>query len=408
MLENLANQCSKIDKKIAYYKQALGSLPAVGEEFAKLYHEWAWTDGQNKFPVEMFEGDTPSQAYIKFFISQLLIEATPVELNGLAMAEHGAEIEALRHVKPHAIITTNYDQMLEVIFPDHAPIIGQQILKSAAVTVGEIYKIHGCVSHHSSLVFTQSDYDYFAKKKRFLSAKLLTFFSEHPLIFIGYSANDPNIRSILSEIDEALPEKGGLIPNVYILEWKEDLTEESNPPREKVLPTADDRTARVKLIEASSFRWVFDAFAANPSLNDVNPRVLRALIARSYELVRHDIPKMKVEADFKMLNNAVGSSDEFAKLFGIANISKYTAASATHPFSATEVGKILGGKQWHMTNQMADKLAQITGKKSIRLYDNRYHISEMLNTSVTHRYSQEAIDLLVKVKNGLPFEFAED
>ncbi|GJD74917.1 hypothetical protein CFIICLFH_3157 [Methylobacterium goesingense] len=109
-----------------------------------------------------------------------------------------------------------------------------------------------------------------------------------------------------------------------------------------------------------------------------------------------------------MLNNAVGSSDEFAKLFGIANISKYTAASATHPFSATEVGKILGGKQWHMTNQMADKLAQITGKKSIRLYDNRYHISEMLNTSVTHRYSQEAIDLLVKVKNGLPFEFAED
>src|SRR5690606_9804969 len=103
----------------------------------------------------------------------------------------------------------------------------------------------------------KSDYDAFSKKKKFLSAKLLTFFNEHPLIFVGYSATDPNIRSILSDIDEALPEKGGVIPNVYILEWNPGLGPDSSPPRDKVISTDEDRSIRVKLIESNDFTWVF-------------------------------------------------------------------------------------------------------------------------------------------------------
>lgn len=60
----------------------------------------------------------------------------------------GDEISALRQIKPHAIITTNYDQMIEVLFPDLQPIIGQQILKGQQVSIGEIFKIHGCVREH--------------------------------------------------------------------------------------------------------------------------------------------------------------------------------------------------------------------------------------------------------------------
>ncbi|CAO4182108.1 SIR2-like domain-containing protein [Methylorubrum populi] len=408
LLSQLAKDCSKITKSVAFYKQSFGTSPIIGEEFAKYYQEWAWEDGRASFPDPMFEDGIDAQSYIKFWISRILEATTPTDIIGLYASGHENEINSLRQIKPHAIITTNYDRMLEVIFPDHEPIIGQQILKGAAVAIGEIFKIHGCVSEFGSLVFTQSDYDHFAKKKKFLSAKLLTFFSEHPLIFLGYSASDPNIRAILSDIDEALPEKGGLIPNVYILEWNSKINADSNPAREKVLPTDEDRSVRVKLIEASDFKWVFDAFAANPALNHVNPRVLRALVARSYDLVRHDIPKMKVEADFKMLTEAVGTSDDFAKLFGIANISKYSAASATHPFSATQVGKQLGTNTWHITNQMIDKLRRETKKKSIRSYDNRYHICDKLNTSENHRYSQEAVDLLMAVRDGKPYELKED
>ncbi len=45
-----------------------------------------------------------------------------------------------------------------------------------------------------SLVLTQGDYEAFETDKKYLSAKLLTYFAEHPLLFIGYGANDPNIR----------------------------------------------------------------------------------------------------------------------------------------------------------------------------------------------------------------------
>ncbi|KQQ72391.1 hypothetical protein ASF70_12720 [Rhizobium sp. Leaf321] len=398
LLAYLADKCSDIDKGLGFYKQSLGTPIKIGEEFAKLYQAWAWDKGHNEFPEDMFGDDIGPQAYVKFMIAERLEALRPAIIDDMN-PEHLHEIEALSKIKPHALITTNYDEMLEMIFPDHERIIGQQILKGQQVCVGEVYKIHGCVTDYNSLVFTATDYEEFAKKKKFLSAKLLTFFNEHPLIFLGYNAGDPNIRGILSDIDQALPDKGGVIPNVYILQWNPDLTADSWPAKDKVIPTEDDRNVRVKLIEASDFKWVFDAFAANPALNHVNPRVLRSLIARSYDLVRHDIPKMTVEADFQMLNSAVESSESFAKLFGIANISDYTTASAQHPLSATEVGKMLGTGSWHITNHLIDTIEKQTGT-NIKKSDNRYHRSDKINTTKFHKYSNEAVELLKKVRDA--------
>ncbi|MGX5827811.1 SIR2 family NAD-dependent protein deacylase [Mesorhizobium sp. 43Arga] len=350
----------------------------------------------------MFKENIGAQSYIKYMIAAHLGSLKPAAIEGLS-AEHQAEIESLSRIRPHAIITTNYDEMLEMIFPDHQRIIGQQILKGQHFSIGELFKIHGCVSDHESIVFTEADYNDFMKRKKFLSAKLLTFFNDHPLLFIGYSAGDPNIRAILSDIDQALPEKGGVIPNVFILQWNPDLTDESWPARDRIIPTEEDRNVRVKLIEASDFGWVFDAFAANPALNQVNTRVLRSLVARSYELVRHDIPKMTVEADFKMLSSAVESSETFAKLFGIANINDYSAASAQFPYSPTEVGQALGGASWHLTNQLIDKILE-QKKVSIKANDNRYHRKERVNKTPFHKYSHDAVELLKKVRDGHEYE----
>lgn len=403
LLSHLADQCPLIDKGLGFYKQLLNSPMAIGEEFAGKYQEWAWGNGHNEFPDTMFGDDTPSAAYLKFKIASHLNEITPKTVEEIAASGNAAEIAALQAIKPHAIISTNYDMMLELLFPDLEPIIGQQILKGQPLSIGEIFKIHGCISDSDNLVFTASDYDSFAKKKKFLSAKLLTFFNEHPLIFIGYSASDPNIRSILSDIDEALPEKGGLIPNVYILEWNKAINESSQPARDRVIATEEDRTVRVKLIEADDFTWVFDAFAANPIMNDINPKILRALIARSYHLVRHDIPKAKVDADFEMLTGSVQDSSTFAKLFGIANISDYSAASAHHCYSATQLGIKLGGKTWHVAHKLMKKLEEETGF-NIKTSDNIYHRTEILNTSAFNKYSEEALELLQKVQNGEQYE----
>lgn len=163
LLDYLATHCSFVDKGLGYYKQSLKSPAKIGEEFAARYHEWAWSSGRNEFPEDMFSPSVDAQAYIKFKIAAYLKSITPVDIKALKENGNPSEIDAVRRIKPHAIITTNYDQMIEILFPDLTPIIGQQILKGQQVAVGEIYKIHGCVSEFEGIVFTETDYNIFAK-----------------------------------------------------------------------------------------------------------------------------------------------------------------------------------------------------------------------------------------------------
>lgn len=99
------------------------------------------------------------------------------------------------------IITTNYDNILEDIFPDFDVLMGNESLLIANTdNLFNIFKIHGSNKEPNTIVITKEDYEYFTAKLKYLSAKLLTLFVEHPIIFIGYSISDVNIRSILQEI----------------------------------------------------------------------------------------------------------------------------------------------------------------------------------------------------------------
>ncbi|ELU5586553.1 SIR2 family protein [Clostridium perfringens] len=103
------------------------------------------------------------------------------------------------------VITTNYDLILEEIFSDFSIMVGQDnMLTSNISNLFEIFKIHGSTSEPSSIVITKDDYEYFENKLKYLSAKLLTLFVEHPIIFIGYSISDYNIREIIKEMAECL------------------------------------------------------------------------------------------------------------------------------------------------------------------------------------------------------------
>lgn len=103
------------------------------------------------------------------------------------------------------VITTNYDELLEKIFKDFSVLVGQDsLLVANSLNIFEIFKIHGCCSKPDSIILTEKDYINFDKKLKYLSAKLLTIFVEHPIIFIGYGLGDVNIRKIFSEIAECL------------------------------------------------------------------------------------------------------------------------------------------------------------------------------------------------------------
>jgi SIR2-like domain len=402
LLNHLAKKCPLIQKDYAYYKQTYGSPLLVGEEFATLYREWAWAGGQNQFPAELFGDKVSGQAYVKYRIAEYLRSITPDSLEKVEPLEHAKEIAALQAIRPHAVITTNYDTFIDHVFPEYQPIIGQKILTGEALSIGEIFKIHGCVSKPDSLVFTNTDYVEFTKKKKYLSAKLLTYFSEHPIVFVGYSAGDPNIRAILSDIDEALPTSGGLIANLFFVEWRESIPENEYPAKEKLIAIEDARSVRVRSIETSDFAWVFNTFGSQKALEGVSPKLLRALLSRSYQLVRHDIPRKTVQANFQMLEHAVEDANEFAKLFGITTIADPSTIGANYPYTLTALAKELGYKHWPKIQMIIDKIKSEKGI-DIKSFDNKYHYALKYGKSVIHKYSVDAVKLMSSALKGADY-----
>ena len=78
------------------------------------------------------------------------------------------------------------------------PLIGNDILLSNPY--GSVYKIHGCVSKPEKIILTSEDYVNFSNKYELIRAQLLSLFIHHPIIFLGYSINDSNIKEILKTI----------------------------------------------------------------------------------------------------------------------------------------------------------------------------------------------------------------
>lgn len=346
----------------------------------------------------MYEEDTPPDIYIKHKIKQYLEEITPASLDQI-QTQYAREISALQDIRPHAIITTNYDNFLEMIFTEYTPIIGQQVLKLNHSSIGEIFKIHGCISKPESLILTSDDYEEFTTKKKYLSAKLLTYFAEHPLLFVGYSAEDPNIKSILCDIDEIIATNNELIPNIYILEWDNEITRKALPSREKLIAIDSHRSVRIKSIVADSFDWVFKAFGANGAIEKVNPKLLRAILARTYDMVRCDIPRKTVEVDFQMLENAINVEGQLPKIYGITTLTNPTALNAGYPYNLTQVANKLGFKSWYHANKLIEQIKDQTGI-NIKASDNKYHIRIKVGNTDFSKYSEAAVILLNSVKNN--------
>ncbi len=137
------------------------------------------------------------------------------------------EILELRKTIPKAIITTNYDTLLEYyIFDNRCDIhIGQESFlcgkENSEANRSDLYKIHGCITKPESIVITKEDYDSFFNKSKYLYSKILTMFWEYPVIFIGYSISDRNIKDILTVMIDIMTEqqKDDFIKHIWIVDY---------------------------------------------------------------------------------------------------------------------------------------------------------------------------------------------
>ena len=197
--------------------------------------------------------------------------------------------------------------------------------------------------------------------------------------------------------------------NIYILDWRPDMSPSYVPAREKIIPVEQDRTIRIKAIESAEFDWVFRAFTSTQPLNAISPKLLRAIASRSYEVVRNDIPRKTLQVDFSFLEGAVQSDASFAKLFGLTTVNENASSNATHPYTLTDVAVRLLGKEdakWHTAAPYVDRVSKEAGT-NIRVSDNRYYISLRTGKkSLVHKYSHDFLDLASKMRSGEVYEIA--
>ena len=253
---------------------------------------------------------------LKNNVSALKI-AISEHLSNYKIPEDNEELKLLEKLAKRSIsgiITTNYDNLLDYLFPKFDKYIGQEELIFADITgIGEIYKIHGSVQMPSSLVLTSKDYEEFEKKSSYLIAKLLTIFLEYPIIFLGYSLNDRNIRNIFSTISDCLSqEKLDTLKNRMIFVEYSDVEKIS----EFLMQFENGNSLKMNCISTKDFSQIYNAILSVKS--KYNPSVLRYLIKDIYELANISKPTEKIVATgFENLDD-ISEAEQFILGVGVS------------------------------------------------------------------------------------------
>lgn len=165
-----------------------------------------WWDQDEYEPSRLAFPDPPSrESPFKIEVANYFKDAATRLPDSGALAQ---EIDDLRVASARgiaAVVTTNYDQVTDSLFPGFSVFRSQdELLMSTPYGGRELFKIHGCCTVPDTMVLTASDFDGFEARSPYLAAKLLILLTEHPVIFLGYSIDDPHIRRLLIDVARAL------------------------------------------------------------------------------------------------------------------------------------------------------------------------------------------------------------
>lgn len=259
-------------------KDYYGRQPAIAKLLEKDYNDAVLT--LKKYQEFRFNHKgqlNNNDSALKIAISEYLLKAQYDSTN--------KEIKLLRQLGKRSlsgIITTNYDILLEQLFPEYTVYVGQEELLFNNISgIGEIYKIHGSVTKPNSLILTSADYLEFEKNASYLIAKLLTIFLEYPVIFMGYSLSDRNIKNIFKTISECLTQEklDQLKDRLIFVEYSktEQLSEFDIQ--------FDRNNIKMNKISTTDFARIYKVISETKS--KYNPVILRQLRRDIYEMANN-------------------------------------------------------------------------------------------------------------------------
>lgn len=298
------------EKPYEYYRsKAERDEPTIASLMAAdIYESW-WTNPNFEEVRERNKAKVVSTSSpFKILISEYLKDA--VRSEGV-FAEYAEEIDLLKDIPVDGVITTNWDMFIEQLLPGFKVYVGQEsLLSSSPQGVGEIYKIHGCISQPQSLILTKEDYAKYHEKNAYLAAKLITIFVEHPIFFIGYKIQDKNIVQLFSDIVKCLDEKHlrKLGDNLVFVQRTHQ--GEHDDISKTILPLGG-LNLPITLVKASNFSPVYQAIVDHK--RKMPARILRYFKEQLYELVQSGDPQGKIQVinldqldDHKDLDFVVG------------------------------------------------------------------------------------------------------
>lgn len=305
-----------------YSASANEDLPQIATLIAADLHEPWWEDPprpefaatREMFPGPLKSKESALKAEVARHVNGQMGKLSTKKL-------HAQELDLFKAAVVDGIVTTNYDPLMEHLFPEFKTYVGEEgLLFSDAQGLGEIYKIHGSHEDPDSLVLTKSDYDLFQARKPYLAAKLLTIFVERPVIFLGYSLGDENVIEILRSIAAVLTRDriGQLQDRLIFVEWVSGLEKPTMAPT--AVPVDGGFSIPMQHVRIGDFTEVFAALTQLDRRFSV--RVLRHLREHVYELVNGEDPNGRRVYVQDLDTDADLNAADF--VFGVGAIDKFT------------------------------------------------------------------------------------
>ena len=278
------------------YKE-LGTI--IESDFNEAFYNREISFGRTKNPSWAKRGISPYKMYIRHRLKNLRLNNTsPIikkELQEMALLKN----------KVSAVITTNYDNFIEkYILDEHYTVFTRQheMFSKDSYNVSELYKIHGSINDASTIIITKDDYAQFNKSRKLFIAKMLTLFTESPIIFLGYSFTDENIRQIVVDFLNCLtPEQLNTISDNFIfITYKKG--EKNLEEIKRTIITEKGENIPITEIATDNFLKVYQ------TINQLVPGMTPKNIRDTQRLVK------------RIVNNTIISGDPSNVIFGIDEI----------------------------------------------------------------------------------------
>lgn len=386
----LAQYYSKLDTK---------SLIKVATAIAKDVTDDFWSlDDEDEFKKENQDSIVDASSVLKIKISQYLKKQSLKEFP----SEYEDEIHMLERLCIDGIITTNWDDTAERLFPKFTSYIGQeQLIFSSTYSVGEIYKIHGSFEKPQSMILTEQDYEGFDKKNPYLAAKLITIFIEHPIVFLGYSISDTNIQEILQSIVNCLDNDNieKLQNNLIFVEWVHEEGFEMKIERQDIMMSNNVNLPVIK-IKTHSYKDVYELLQYYERTIPAN--LLREYKKQFYEIVQSETPEKQL---YVLPSEKIDGNKNIQVVYGFGAIGQFRSAVGYRGIKSVELLRdVLSEKQeWNAGQVLTDAYPQLR-KSSRKAFLPIYKYLSQVGINSDESYKGNKLGINYTLRKGHEFQ----